>query len=353
MAANALLSGPKRGKALAAGAGIVSVFALIAVFAGFLAPYDYREQTRQEPSAPATNLRFVDADGSFHLRPFIYSRGLADAREMRYEEDTSRPYQVDFFARGSTYSLVGLVETDIHLFGVERDGPRVRLLGTDALGRDRFSRLLYAIRFSLIVSPLGMLLACLIGTFVGSVSGYASRTIDGVIMAVADTMISLPTLILILAARAAFPLELPPMTAGLLLVGIFALTGWAEMARLTRGLVVAVREREFITAARSIGASEAGILWRHVLPNIASPLIIQATLILPAFLLAEVALSFLGVGLQEPEPSLGNMLSAAGDITQLSSSPFLTLSPALAIFLFVLGLRLIGWHRTRGVDSKA
>jgi peptide/nickel transport system permease protein len=269
---------------------------------------------------------------------------------MRYEDDTSQAYAIEFLVRGSSYSLLGLVDTDIHLFGTSPDGPRVRLLGTDALGRDRFSRLVYATRFSLIVSPLGMVLACVIGIFVGAVSGYSHRAVDGLLMAVADTMISLPTLILILAARAAFPLELPPVTAGMMLVSIFALTGWAEMARLTRGLVVSVRTREYVTAARSVGASEAGILWRHVLPNIASPLVIQATLILPAFLLAEVALSFLGIGLQEPEPSLGNMLSAAGDITQLSNSPFLTLSPAIVIFLFVLGLRLIGWHRNRGLD---
>lgn len=342
----------ERSQALAAGVIIVSVFAFVAVFAGFLAPYDYREQTRQEPSAPPTALRFVDAAGSFHVRPFIYSRRLVDAREMRYEEDTSLQFPLQLFARGSTYSLLGLVETNVHLFGTTEDGQKVRLLGTDQLGRDRFSRLLYAIRFSLIVSPLGMVLACLIGIFVGSVSGYAHRAIDGAIMAVADTMISLPTLILILAARAAFPLELPPFTAATLLVGIFALTGWAEMARLTRGLVMAVKVREFVTAARSIGATEAGILWRHVLPNIASPLVIQATLILPAFLLAEVALSFLGVGLQEPEPSLGNMLSVAGDLTQLRNSPFLTLSPAVAIFVFVLGVRLIGWHRTKGVAGS-
>lgn len=343
---------PKRSKALTAGIVIICAFAFAALFAGSLAPYDYREQTRQEPSAPSTTVRFVDAEGTFHLRPFIYARRLVDAREMRYEEDSSRPFPVEFLVRGSIYSLLGLTDTNIHLFGIAgEDSPRIRLLGTDQLGRDRFSRLLYAIRFSLIVSPLGMLLACLIGIIVGSVSGYSHRLIDGAIMAVADTMISLPTLILILAARAAFPLELPPFTAATLLVGIFALTGWAEMARLTRGLVVSVKEREFIVAARSIGASEAGIVWRHVLPNIASPLVIQATLILPAFLLAEVALSFLGVGLQEPEPTLGNMLAVAGDLTQLRDSPFLTLSPAVAIFLFVLGVRLIGWHRTKGLPG--
>jgi len=164
-------------------------------------------------------------------------------------------------------------------------------------------------------------------------------------MGIADTMISLPTLILILAARAAFPLVLPPFTAAMLLISIFAITGWAEMARLTRGLVLAAKQREFVLAARATGLTEGKILLKHILPNIASPLVVQATLMLPLFLLAEVALSFLGVGLQEPEPSIGNMLANAVDITRLTDSPFVLLSPALVIFLFVLGIRLIGGKR--------
>jgi peptide/nickel transport system permease protein len=133
------------------------------------------------------------------------------------------------------------------------------------------------------------------------------------------------------------------MRAATLLIVIFALTGWAEIARLARGLVIATRAREFVLAARATGVTEGRILFRHILPNITSPLLIQTTLMLPAFLLAEVALSFLGVGLQEPDPSLGNMLSVSGDLTQLTASPFVILSPAIVIFLFVLGIRLIGW----------
>ena len=343
------------------GLALVSAFYFVAIFADFLAPYDYREQTRQEPSAPVSNIRFRDNEGVWHMRPFIYAQKLADPRNMRYDEDLSRKYPLTLLARGNSYSLLGLIRTDLHLFGVSTsiaippaeepaeartpNVPRLRLLGTDQLGRDRFSRLLFAIRFSLLVSPVGTILASLIGVFFGAISGYANRTVDAVMMGVADTMISLPTLILILAARAAFPLELPPFTAASLLIIIFALTGWAEMARLTRGLVSSMRQREFVLAARSTGLTETRILWRHILPNIASPLLIQMTLMLPVFLLAEIALSFLGVGLQEPEPSLGNMLSAAVDLSLLRNSPFVMLSPAIAIFLFVFGTRLLGWRR--------
>lgn len=345
---------PRR-RAFYAGLIMIAALYLLAILSEFIAPYDYREQTRNEPSAPASSIHFVDDDGSFHMRPFIYGRRLADARNVRYEENTSQKYQLSLFVRGHSYDLFGLVRADLHLFGVEAadtETPRIRLLGTDQLGRDRFSRLLVATRFSLLVSPIGTLLACLIGVVFGAISGYASRTIDGVMMTVADTMISLPTLILILAARAAFPLELPPFRAATMLVTIFALTGWAEMARLARGQVVAIKQRDFIMAARAGGSTETRILWRHILPNIAGPLVVQATLILPAFFLAEVALSFLGVGLQEPEPSLGNMLTNASDLTQLAQRPFLLLSPALIIFLFVMGIRLLSRRQDSPIAGR-
>ncbi|MEJ7622872.1 MAG: ABC transporter permease [Pyrinomonadaceae bacterium] len=325
-------------RAQIAGGTILAAFYLVAIFAGFLAPYDYREQTRLEPSAPPSTIRMRDASGDWR-RPYIYARRLVDARNLVYEDDLSARYPIELFVNGR---LFGIASAD-----GEASPAKLRLLGTDNLGRDRLSRLLHAIRFSLFVSPIGTVLACLIGIIFGSISGYATKSIDAVMMGIADTVISLPTLILILAARAAFPLELPPITAAILLIMIFALTGWAEMARLTRGLVASTRKREYIVAARAIGLGEARILFRHILPNIASPLLVQATLLLPAFLLAEVALSFLGVGLQEPEPSLGNMLSGASDLTLLRNAPILLLSPAIAIFLFVLGVRLIGGRSDR------
>lgn len=343
----------KQGKgALRVGIALLVALYLVAIFADFIAPYDYREQTRQEPSAPPSTIRLRDSSGTLHMRPFIYQQKLTDPRNQVYEDDTSYIYPLALFVEGPAYSLLGVIPTNIHLFGLSGgqsasvDRARIRLLGTDQLGRDRFSRLVYAIRFSLLVSPIGTILACLIGVIFGALSGYAGRTIDTVMMGVADTMISLPTLILILAARAAFPLELPLLTAAVLLIAIFALTGWAEMARLTRGLVRSVCEREYILAARSIGLTETRILVRHVLPNISRPLLVQAALMLPAFLLAEVALSFLGVGVQDPEPSLGNLLSSAADMSLLRNSPLVMLSPALVIVLFVFGVRLIGWRRS-------
>lgn len=318
---------------------VIGLLALSAVFAGFLAPYDYSAQSRSEPSAPATTIHFSG------LTPIIHPRRIEDALRRTYTEDTSVTFPVGFFVRGYSYKLLGIVETDVHLFGVKStsgDAPRINLLGTDQLGRDRFSRLLYAVRFSLIVALLGVLVACLVGILIGGVSGYAGRLVDTLLMGATDAMLALPTLILILGVRAGFPLELPTTRAALLLLLIFALTGWADMARLTRGLVLSLRKREFVIAAVASGVSRRRVLFRHILPNILPSLRTRALLLLPTFLLAEVALSYLGVGLQEPEPSLGNMLTAASDLDLLSSQPISILSPALAVLFFTLGVRLVG-----------
>ena len=336
----------RRRKKFVAGLGIVLFFYGVAIFADFLAPYDYRSQLRSEPMSPPNEIHFRDAGSNWHPRPFIYARRMVDPLERIYAEDASRAYPLALFTKGYSYKLFGLFPMSRHLFGlreeVDGDGqPRVQLLGTDSVGRDRFSRLLIASRFSLIVGPVGTLLASALGIFLGCIAGFGGRIVDAVLMRVADAMMALPTLVLILAARAAFPLKLPLAHAGLLMISIFALVGWAEMARLTRGLVLALRRREFVLAAESLGLSKARILFRHILPNAMRPLLVQVTLMLPFFLLTETALSFFGAGPQAPEASWGNMLAEAGDSNLLARQPFTLLAPAFAIFIFVLGVRLL------------
>jgi peptide/nickel transport system permease protein len=364
---------------LIAGLGIVSTFYVVAVLANFIAPYDASEQSRQQPLAPPTVIHFRDAEGRWHARPFIYRLRLTDPLARTYGEDTAARFHLTLFPRSHSYKLLGLFSTDRHLFGVAPDArrhadpshnanasqptgaspkpnappQRIHLLGTDELGRDRLSRLLMASRFSLAVGPLGTLLAGVLGVFLGCISGYAGRRVDALLMRAADAMLALPDLVLILAARAAFPLVLSPPRAGLLLVVIFIAIGWAEMARLARGLVLGLREREFVLAAVSLGLTETRILFRHILPNASRPLVVQLSLLLPTFLLAETALSFLGVGVQEPAASWGNMLVAAGNLTLLRQQPLVLLSPAFAIFLFVLGVRLLSDGLKRNGDPRS
>ena len=340
------------GGKLGLGLAILIVYYVVTFSAEFIAPYDHRQQSRQEPAAPPSPIRFRDVEGTFHLRPFIYARRIEDPLARTYREETSKPYFLTLFARGSSYRLGGIISTDLHLFGlqgVEGELPRCHLLGTDALGRDRFSRLLVAARFSLLVAPLSTLLAAALGILLGCVAGYGGKVTDALLMRAVDVMMALPTLIVILAARAAFPLELPPVRAAMLLLLILVAVGWAEIARVTRGQVLALREQDFVLAAQSIGLTHLRILVHHILPNMSRSLVVQMTLMLPTFLLTETALSYLGVGLQEPEPSWGNMLAAASDLSVLQAQPFVVLTPAVAIFIFVLAVRLV----STGLQNQA
>jgi peptide/nickel transport system permease protein len=331
--------------ALLTGAGLVMFFCLIAVFADLLAPYDYSSLSRREPLAPPTTIRFRDAQGRWHARPFIYAR-LFDPATQRYDEITDRAYPLELFARGYSYEFLWLFQTDLHLFGTRAeagvDAPRVYLLGADKFGRDRLSRLLMATRYSLFIGPLGALLASALGVLIGGVAGYVGGWTDAVLMRAADVILALPTLVLILAVRATFPPGLPPADAIKVLLILFALLGWAAMARLARGLTRELLQREYVMAAFSLGCSTARVIVRHILPGASMSLAAQALLILPDFLLAETALSFLGVGLQEPEASWGSLLVDVDSRIFKRGHPLAEFSPALAIMLFVLGARLLG-----------
>jgi len=247
--------------------------------------------------------------------------------------------------------MLGLVSSNLHLFGVD-NGSRVYLLGTDSFGRDEFSRLLYGGQVSLTVGLVGILISFSLGLLLGGISGYVGGATDSVIMRSTELLLSIPSLYLIIALRAVFPIDLPSQQVYLGIVAILAFIGWAGLARVIRGLVLSIRRNEYVTAAEALGVSRFRIITRHILPNTWSFVIVAATISVPGYILGEVVLSFLGVGVQEPAASWGNMLNQARSLRALTSFPWLLYVPGVAIFLTVMAFNFLGDGLRDALDPR-
>ncbi|MGC2696608.1 MAG: ABC transporter permease [Candidatus Angelobacter sp.] len=282
----------------------------VVVLAGFLAPYSFETQDRLHAYAPPTRVHFVDCQGKFHLRPFVYVTKNADDSLTEYTQDCSQPFHIQFFRRGDEYTFLGMFHSRRHLFGVETPAG-LFLLGTDGFGRDQFSRLLYGGQVSLFAGFVAAVFSVLTGLFLGAIAGMYGGYVDDVAMRVAEVFITVPWFYLLIAVRAFLPLQISPVTAFLLVVAVIGVVGWGRPARLVRGVVLSARERNFVLAARGFGASKAYLLRRHLMPLTFRVLLTQMTVLIPQFILAEVILSFLGLGIGEPFPSWGNMLAQA------------------------------------------
>ena len=316
------------------GASILLFFYGSAILADFLAPYGMIEQNRDLSYLPP---QAVHA-GSSGL--FVYGSTLVDMARNRYAEDTSKRYPVHFFVAGRPYRILGLIPSHRHLFGVDPPGS-IHLVGTDQFGRDVLSRLLYGARISLSIGLVGIAISFSIGILLGGLSGYFGGGVDEGVMRVTEVLLSIPVLYLIVALAAILPVEMPSDRKYLLIVIILAFIGWATVARVVRGIVLSLREFEFVTAARALGAGTFRVLLRHIIPNTLSILIVSATISVPGYILGEVFLSFLGVGIQEPTASWGNMLTAAQSVRVLVSFPWI-LAPGYLIFLTVLAFNFLG-----------
>jgi peptide/nickel transport system permease protein len=286
------------------------------VFAGFVAPYDYAEQHRDYPYAPPARIHFEP-------RPFVY--GLTE----QYHEDLTRRYLIHFFDSG-------------RLFTVHSGGP-IFLLGTDGYGRDIFSRLVYGGRISLAAGIIAAGLALLLGLVCGTLSGFFGGWSDRILMRLADLFLALPWLYLLLAVRAFLPLHISPAGAFLLIVAIIGSIGWVRPARLIRGLVLSLKERPYVEAARGFGGRSFYLVRRHILPETRNLLLTQATILIPQYILTEVTLSFLGLGIGEPMPSWGGMLSEARQYQSLVShwwllAPGFATSAVLLVYLMLADL---------------
>lgn len=306
----------------------------IVICAGFFAPYDPIQQDRKNPYLPPMRIHIVDVRGHLHVRPFVYALQLRPGAFDQYVEDTSQSLPLKLFVAGDRYRLLGFFPARFHLFGSDHE--RIYLLGTDAFGRDQLSRLLFGGQVSLLAGLLGAGVTLFIGWCIGAVAGYFGGWRDDVLMRLAELFLALPWLYFLFAIRAFLPLSVNPLQAFFLIVAVIASVGWARPARLVRGIVLSAKERDFVRAARGFGASNFYLLRRHILPETVSVLLTQAAILIPQYVLAEMTLSFLGLGVPEPVPSWGNLLSNLQQYSVLVSYWWMYL-PALAMVPFFLG----------------
>jgi peptide/nickel transport system permease protein len=311
-------------------------------FAGFFAPYDFAKQDRTFPFAPPSRLHFHDSQGNMLARPSACLLVELPGTFGVYEEDQHNCFPLRFFVRGSEYRLFGLFETEWHLFGVDAPA-KVFLMGTDSYGRDVFSRLLFGGQISLFSGLLATVLSLGIGMLLGTMAGYYGGWVDALVMRCGELFLALPWLYLLFALRAFLPLHISPVQAFALLIAVIGLVGWARPARLIRGIVLSGRERHYVLAARVCGGSDWYVMRRHIVPQTYSVLLTQAVLLIPQYILAEVTLSFVGLGAGEPAPSWGNMLATLQQYDVLISywwmwAPGLLLIPVFLSYLLLAGL---------------
>ena len=312
-----------------------------AILAGLLAPYKYDNARHDLPFYPPMLARIHVFDEQGHMsRPFVYGIVPIDPQLMSYRNDTSQRFPIRFFVRGDHYSILWVISSNVHLFGVEEPG-RLFLFGSDQMGQDIFSRILYGAQVSLSIGVIGIIISTMIGMIVGGVAGYFGGLADFALMRGVEVLLALPGLYFILILRQVFGTGMSSTQIYFIIVIILAFIGWATEARVIRGMVMSLKEQEYVIAARAMGFSNLRIIIRHILPNTLSFVIVTATLSVPFYILGEVALSFLGVGIQPPEASWGNMLSAAQNNRYLNDFPWV-LIPGVFIFVAVMAWNFLG-----------
>jgi peptide/nickel transport system permease protein len=322
---------------------VLTLLYLAAAFADPLTPYSMYYNDPELANAPPTSIYIQDTNGNF-TAPYVFpvKRQFDPATfQQTYVEQMDKPCKIKFFVRREDYKIFGLIPGNLHLFGVDEPA-RIFILGTDVNGRDNFSRLFFGAQKSLTIGFLGLFISYPIGILYGAISGFVGGVTDNMMMRVAEAIMSIPTFYLLIALAAILPAGMPGGQRFALITVILAFIGWAGLARIIRGMVLAIREEEFVQAARAVGMTEFLTILKHVIPQTMTFIIIAATLQVPSFILSESGLSFLGLGIQQPDASWGNMLKAALDnINELLEQPWL-IAPGFAIFITILCFNTLG-----------
>jgi peptide/nickel transport system permease protein len=322
-----------------AGLVVLAAMYVVAVFAGFFAPNAAQSYDAGSAFKPPQVVRFSVADG-WYVHPLT---GKTDLKTLQpvFEEDRSRKVELGVFVRGDEYKLAGFLSWDRHLFGPKHPGPPVYFLGADRAGRDVLSRTLYGAQVSLSIGLLGVAVSLLLGLVLGGISGYFGGLVDTVIQRVIEFIMSVPTLPLWLGLAAAVPPQWGPLKTYLMITVILSLLGWTNLARVIRGRFLQTRNEDYVLAARLDGVPRRRIIGRHMLPAFTSHIIATVSLAVPAMILAETALSFLGLGLRAPAVSWGVLLQEAQSVRVLATAPWLLL-PGIAVVAAVMAYNFVG-----------
>ncbi|MEB3181216.1 MAG: ABC transporter permease [Nostocaceae cyanobacterium] len=353
------------------GAILLFTFYLAVIAADFVAPYNPYDSQTNGSLLPPTTIYWRNQAGQF-IGPHVYptTQGETDLNTGDREllVDKTKPSPLRLFVQGPEYRLLKLslplppkweeveifsgIPSNLHLFGATGEAT-INLLGTDDQARDQLSRLLHGGRISLFIGLVGIVISFPLGMLVGGISGYFGGMLDTVIMRLVEVLMTIPTIYLLVALAAVLPPGLTSTERFLLIVLITSFVSWAGLARVIRGQVLSIKEREFVQAAKAMGAKPVYIIVRHVLPQTATYIIISATLAIPGFIVAESVLSLIGLGIQQPDPSWGNMLSLATNASILVLQPWLIWPPALLIILTVLAFNLLGDGLRDALDPRS
>lgn len=353
------------------GAVLLLLFYVVVIAADFVAPYDpYASQT-DGSLLPPTQIYLRNQAGQF-IGPHVYptTQGPTDLKtgDRKLKRDLQKPCPLRLFVSGATYPLLQIrlpigakfeevelfkgIPVNLHLFGTAGDG-KINLLGTDEQGRDQFSRLVHGGRISLSIGLVGVAISFPLGLLIGGISGYFGGWLDAILMRLVEVLMTIPSLYLLVALAAVLPAGLTSAQRFLLIVVITSLIGWAGLARVIRGQVLSIKEREFVQASKAMGANPFYIIVRHILPQTASYIVISATLSVPSYIGAEAVLSLIGLGIQQPDPSWGNLLSIATNASILVLQPWLIWPPAILIILTVLAFNLLGDGLRDALDPRS